>query len=174
MRSGQFFFVIATIAFVGWAAPKLETAGHGDTVAQAQPATSGATTAHKAWLAGETALSRAPDGHFYADTGVNGQQVHMLVDTGASIVVLTAEDARSAGLDWKQSDIVVIGRGVNGIVRGVPVHLDRFELGGVEMRDVDAAVVPDGLNVSLLGQSLLSRLGGVRIEGDWMMVGARP
>lgn len=123
------------------------------------------------WYSGETTLDRAGDGHFYAEVSVNGLPVDTLVDTGASVVALTAQDAAALGLAWSESDLKVIGRGASGPVIGVPVRLERVQLGGHEASDVDAVILPDGLGITLLGQSFLSTVDPVRIEGDRMILG---
>ena len=65
-----------------------------------------------------------------------------------------------------------IGRGANGVVLGVGVRLERIEVEGIEARDVEAAIIPDGLDVSLLGQSFLSKIENVEISGNEMRLGA--
>ncbi|TCM18811.1 aspartyl protease family protein [Novosphingobium sp. PhB165] len=169
MRMGPIFLLAGTVAFVGWIAPGLKAGGSDHAKVATRHDDS---SAKKAWLAGETVLSRAPDGHFYADADVEQRRTHFLVDTGATIVALTGNDARAIGLDWNDSDLMPIGRGANGTVYGVPVSIGRMELGGLEAHDVQAAIVPSGLDVSLLGQSFLSHVGNVRIEGEHMTLGA--
>lgn len=131
----------------------------------------GDTDSYAAWVAGATELPRAADGHFYADANINGTRLIFLIDTGASIVALTGTDARAAGLFWSPADIRPVGRGASGPVHGVEVSLDRVTLGGHEARNVRAVIVPDGLAVSLLGQSFLTTIQPVRIEGDRMVLG---
>lgn len=173
MRKAPIILLVGTAAVVGWIAPDLQ-AGGGRKGASAKLATAEQEQHRQAqrqnWLAGETVLEREPDGHFYADATVASRRTHFLVDTGASIVALTGSDAEAMGLDWREDDLIPIGRGANGTVYGVPVRLGRIELGGFEATNVDAAIIPEGLDVSLLGQSFLSRLEGVRIEGDQMII----
>lgn len=119
----------------------------------------------------QTTLARDADGHFYAEVRIDGRPVEMLVDTGASFIALTREDADAAGVDWREDDAVVVGQGAGGPVRGVPVTLDEVDLGGHRARDVRAAVIVDGLQVSLLGQSFLGEIEAMRIEGDRMVLG---
>src|SRR5438128_1340017 len=69
-------------------------------------------------------LRRAPDGHFYADAQINGTTIHFLVDTGASVVVLSREDAQRAGLQLPSERATAMG--VGGPVEVVPVMLDRI------------------------------------------------
>ncbi|HKT85280.1 MAG TPA: TIGR02281 family clan AA aspartic protease [Novosphingobium sp.] len=173
MRMGPIILFLGTIAVVGWIAPGLKAGGQGgaQNAASARQEHEGAYQ-REAWLTGSTVLDREPDGHFYADATIASHRAHFLVDTGASIVALTASDAEAIGLDWREDDLKPIGRGASGTVYGVPVRLDRVELGGFEATDVDAAIIPQGLDVSLLGQSFLSRLSGVRIDGDRMILGA--
>ena len=123
------------------------------------------------WLAGETVLPRADDGHFYAEVTVDGASAHMLVDTGATMIALTAEDAEAMGITWSDSDVVPVARGANGIVYGVPVTLGLVQLGEFEAKDVAATVVPEGLDISLLGQTFLSRINRVEMEQDRMVLG---
>lgn len=146
-----------------------------ETVAPQRPvARSGAAPSPSASpvpTAGPTELRRAGDGHFYAPVTVGTRPVTMLVDTGASVVALTGEDARAAGIHWNPGQMAVVAQGASGPVRGVAVKLERVRLGGHEARDVPAVVIPQGLPVSLLGQSFLKDVEPVRIEKDRMVLG---
>jgi aspartyl protease family protein len=121
-----------------------------------------------AFYGDETVLARQPDGHFYADANVEGMPVHFLVDTGASVVALTGEDASNIGLDWSDEDLRLVGQGANGPIYGVPETLDEVSLGGFRGQHVAAVIIPDGLPVSLLGQSFLSRVPKLNIASDRM------
>jgi len=129
------------------------------------------TNRKESWVSGDTVLRRESDGHFYATVLVEGRDYRFLVDTGASIVALTAEDARAMGLEWDESRLMPVGRGASGDVYGVPAWIDRLEVGGIEARDVEAVIIPEGLDVSLLGQSILSRFPDVAISGNEMKLG---
>ena len=118
---------------------------------------------------GTIALDRQPDGHFYADVRINGNPVHMLIDTGASGIALSRDDARAAGLAPSIGMPDVVGEGADGAVRGEYVKLDRVELGPLSASDLDAVVLNSGQQ-SLLGQSFLSKYSSVRIEGDRMVL----
>lgn len=126
---------------------------------------------YAAWVAGTTELPRAPDGHFYAEATVNTAPIRFLVDTGASVVALTGADARAAGLSWSDADVRPIAQGASGPVEGVPVMLERLTLDRHEADNVRAVIVPDGLPVSLLGQSFLQQIDPVRIERERMVLG---
>ena len=112
-------------------------------------------------------IERAPDGHFYLDAQVNGAQIHFLIDTGASMVALTPEDAQRAGIALPNERATAQGAG--GAVEIIPVTIDRIAAGPLEARDVPGAVARE-LPVSLLGQSFLSRVGNVQISGDRMVL----
>jgi aspartyl protease family protein len=112
-------------------------------------------------------LRRSADGHFYADTLVNGHPVAMLVDTGASTVALTVADAQRLGIAVDPTAFQVVGTGVSGPARGTVTTLDDVALGAVRAGPVRAVVI-EGLDRSLLGQSFLSRLQQVQIDGDRM------
>ena len=116
-----------------------------------------------------TTLDRGPDGHFYADAQVNGVTVHFLVDTGASGVALSAADARRVGLPFFSSEFTAVGRGASGEVRGKLVTLDRVSLGGKSVENVGGAIL-EGSEVSLLGQSFLSRMGTIEMTPDRMVI----
>ena len=135
-----------------------------------RPGTSRTATGSEPASGGSVKLSRQSDGHFYASITVDSQDLNVLVDTGASIVALTGDDARSLGLDWSSSEIAPIGRGASGDVYGVPVTLDSVELDGIRASNVSAVIIPEGLDVTLLGQSFLSQVERVEIAGDSMVL----
>ena len=110
-------------------------------------------------------IIRAPDGHFYLDAQVNGAHVHFLVDTGASMVALSTDDAQRAGIALPSERLTAQGAG--GAVEVMPVTIERIAVGPLEARGVDGAIAPQ-LPVSLLGQSFLSRIGTVEIRDDRM------
>jgi aspartyl protease family protein len=110
-------------------------------------------------------IPRAADGHFYLDAQVNGAQIHFLVDTGASMVALTAADAQRAGIFLPSGRATAEGAG--GAVEIIPVTIDRIAAGPLEARNIEGAVARN-LPISLLGQSFLSRVGTVQISGDRM------
>ena len=114
-------------------------------------------------------LERQWDGHFYADAEVNGQTIHFLVDTGASVIALSRDDARRAGIATSIAMPEVVGEGASGEVHGEVARLDRISLGAASDRDVPAIILDDG-SQSLLGQSFLSKFASVEIHGDTMIL----
>ena len=129
------------------------------------PAESGSTTEPD----GTVTLERNSDGHFYADARVNGATIHFLVDTGATGVALSQDDARRAGIPFSPATFEPIGQGASGEVRGQPVSLERISLGHREAEDLPAVILEGG-DRSLLGQNFLRRFGSVSIEGDRMVL----
>lgn len=121
--------------------------------------------------ADEVTLHREADGHFYAEVSVDGVPTRMLVDTGASVIALTGEDAAAIGLVWNDADIAPVAQGAGGPVMGVRIVLPRVALGGFEVENLAAVIVPEGLSVSLLGQAFLSQVGTVEISGEDMLLG---
>lgn len=115
----------------------------------------------------ETLLERENNGHFFAFADVNGEPVRFVIDTGASMVALTEEDARRAHVSFSPGMYEVIGSGASGPVRGQMVKLNDVVLDGKRFPDITGAVV-EGLDVSLLGQSYLGRLQTIEIRGDTM------
>ncbi|MFL6728469.1 MAG: TIGR02281 family clan AA aspartic protease [Sphingomicrobium sp.] len=114
-------------------------------------------------------LDRSPDGHFYADVEINGAPVHMLVDTGATGIALSRDDAHSAGLATSIGMNDVVGRGADGSVHGEFVTLERVRLGGTTATGLDAVVLNNG-EQSLLGQEFLSKFASVEIHGNVMVL----
>jgi aspartyl protease family protein len=101
-------------------------------------------------------LFKTADGHFWADARVDGAPVHFLVDTGASSVFLTPDDAERLGLHPTVYDQTV--RTVGGDSLAARVKLDSVSVNGVRVDGVDALVIGRGLPASLLGMSYLGRL----------------
>ena len=117
----------------------------------------------------ELTLQRRRDGHFYIDGLVNGAETRFLIDTGASHIALTIDDAKRLGLDVSPADFDYVAQGAGGPVRGQVVTLDRVSIGGRVVANADAMVI-EGLHVSLLGQSVLTQLGTVEMSGDRMIL----
>ena len=110
--------------------------------------------------------TRAPDGHFYADVRINGATSRMLIDTGATSVILSRADAQRAGIQARPGEFTSIARTAGGEIGLKPVTIDRIALGSIDSRHVEAMVAETDLPVSLLGQSFLERVGTVEISGN--------
>ena len=104
------------------------------------------------------AVAKSPDGHFWAQGQVNGKAVRFLVDTGATAVALTAEDAARLGLDPKTLRYGFQVMTASGQVRAAEVKLASISVAGAKVDNVDALVIEKGLPSSLLGMTYLGRL----------------
>jgi aspartyl protease family protein len=98
-------------------------------------------------------------GHFQADVRVDGRTIEFLVDTGASTVALNEKSAAKLGIYPSARDYTVRTHTANGIGKAARVRLNRVELNGITVHDVEAMVMPDeALSTNLLGMSFLSRV----------------
>jgi aspartyl protease family protein len=103
-------------------------------------------------------ISKASDGHFWAEAQVNGERVRFLVDTGATAVALTAADAKRLGFEPKNLDYSYTVTTASGPARAAAVKLASISVAGARVPDVDALVIEEGLDTSLLGMTYLGRL----------------
>ncbi|MBT9290538.1 retropepsin-like aspartic protease family protein [Prosthecodimorpha staleyi] len=116
---------------------------------------------------GAVMVAKSNDGHFRVKATVNGRTIRLVVDTGASSVVLTDRDAREIGLDMARLRYDIRVSTANGTTQAAPVVLDRIEIGEIVESRVSALVArPGQLETSLLGNSFLSRMASFTIEGD--------
>lgn len=108
---------------------------------------------------GEAQLHRAWDGHYRAETFVNGVRIGMLVDTGATMVLIPFERAHSLGINTHTLDFSLPVTTANGQSFVAPVTLSSIKIGPIAVFDVEAAVAQPGmLKGGLLGMSFLDRL----------------
>jgi len=120
-------------------------------------------------------VARASGGDFDLTAQINGASVAMVLDTGASSVVLTREDAKAAGLPLEVLAYTVSIDTANGRTRAAPVRLDRIAIGGLVERSVEALVAQPGqLKTSLLGMSFLNRLQSWEVHGDRLLLRGYP
>ncbi len=119
----------------------------------------------------EIVLSAGPGGHFHADGAINGRAVRFLVDTGATYIAIGRDDAARLGLDLGRAQPLRMGT-ANGEVQAAKLTLGRVRVGGIELTQVEAVVLPAGMPTVLLGNSFLSRLQ-MRRDNDLMRLQAR-
>jgi len=113
---------------------------------------------------GRVEVPRAPDGHYYLTLMVNDAPVKFIVDTGASGVVLTRQDARRAGIDLDGLNFLGRANTANGEVRTAPVWLDHVALGDIVVRDQAAWVNEGEMEKSLLGMTYLQQWSQIQIR----------
>ena len=115
----------------------------------------------------EVILHKLLNGHFEADVQINGQTVSMLVDTGASMVALSREDAERVGIIPENLTYSMSVMTANGRARAAPVTLSEVAIGPIVRNNVNASVAEDGkLDQSLLGMSFLETLGSLQMQTD--------
>ncbi len=116
-------------------------------------------------------IHRRHDGHFAARMQLNGFAVTMLVDTGASAIVLSASDAGAVGVDPKRLSFSVPVQTANGIAYCAAMRLREVSIGPITLRDVDALVAKPGvLRESLLGISFLRQLRAYEFSRDFLIL----
>ena len=117
----------------------------------------------------EVKIRKRLDGHFTVKAEVNGAVTTMIVDTGASTIVLSPEDAKKAGIDVSRLNFTVPVITANGRTVAAKVRLNTVAVGPLQREDVDALVAePKALNESLLGMSFLGRLRSYEFSGDFL------
>ncbi len=115
---------------------------------------------------GSWSLYKSADGHFYAELLVNGVPIRFLVDTGASDLVLTREDALKIGLFPERLAYTKIYQSANGQTRGAPIILDEVRLGGLILQRMPASVNAGAAHISLLGMTFFKRLDSYDVKHD--------
>lgn len=115
-------------------------------------------------------IPRSFDGHYYVTLQANGQPVDFVVDTGATDIVLTREDAARLGIGVE--DLAYVGRAgtANGLVRTAPARLATLAAGGVTDRDVPVVVNEGEMDRSLLGMRYLQRFRRLEIADGTMVL----
>ncbi len=103
-------------------------------------------------------IAKGRDGHYWAEADVNGSRVRFLVDTGASAVALTVADAQRLGIATDKLNYTYKVVTASGQTRAAAVKLGRVSVAGARLDNVDALVIEQGLESSLLGMSYLGRL----------------
>ena len=113
-------------------------------------------------------IARSPDGLFYLTAQINGVATRFLVDTGSNSVVLSRRDAAAAGVERSGMTFGATMNTAGGSTRINWSTLDSVKVGNREIHGLEAVVTQNGLPVSLMGQSVLSHLGVITIDGDWL------
>ena len=116
-------------------------------------------------------LSAGAGGHFMADGQINGGAIRFLVDTGATAIAIPASDANRLRIDYRSGQ-----RGTTQTAGGPTtmyvVRLDTVRVGGIELQNVEAIVIEQGLPIALLGNTFLNRTE-MRREGQTMTLTRR-
>jgi aspartyl protease family protein len=118
-----------------------------------------------------TELSSGSNGHYVTKASINNRNISVLIDTGASAVALSYEDAEAVGLRPSSLDFDVPVNTANGVGKAARVKLRKVEIDNVRVSDVEGLVLQKGaLEGTLLGMSFLSRLRSFSVENGKLIL----
>ncbi|KAB0681894.1 retropepsin-like aspartic protease family protein [Aureimonas leprariae] len=116
-------------------------------------------------------VARSDDDHFHVDAKVDGETVRFLVDTGATTVAIDRATASRLGYDISDESFTDWVQTANGVARSAPVTIASLKIGGIERRNVRAAVMGEGGSGSnLLGMSFLGTLSSFDFQGSKLVL----
>ena len=115
-------------------------------------------------------VPRGHDGHYHLTLSLEDTPVQFIIDTGATDIVLSRQDAERVGIDATQISYDGIAKTANGLVRTGRVHIAEVRLGQIVDRDVRASVNDAEMATSLLGMRYLERFQRVSIEGGQLVL----
>ena len=130
------------------------------------PADSGSASSDGSQLV----IEAGPGGHFHLDTEIAGREIGFLVDTGASTVALSEDDADAIGLPVHQLDYSGRAKTANGVARIAPVMIDEITVGDHVVRNVQGVVIEGHTGESLLGMTFLRKLAGFEVKSDRLIL----
>ncbi len=169
LKAAAIWTLIGLVLMVGYTHRREIQAVADRVMAELIPGRAAVRSAHSV----EVVRGRAGD--FQVAALVNGVRVAMVLDTGASAVVLTQADAKAAGLPIEVLSYDVAVDTANGRTRAASVTLDRLAVGSIEERAVPALIAqPGALRTSLLGMSFLNRLESWEVRGDRLQMRGHP
>jgi len=182
MSPWKALFCFSAIVFALAFAPASRLATAGDDDAELMPRLGETTVEFEARLKGlarpvsplqplTVTVVADQQGHFFVEPIVNGTRLRMLVDTGATLVVLSGHDARRLGINPQVSDFQARVSTANGSVLVAPILLKEVVIGDISVRDIPAAVFPENkLQIGLLGMSFLSKLSHFEVTSGRLIL----
>jgi len=122
-------------------------------------------------FAREVRLKADTRGHFFVEAAINDRPATFMADTGATVVVLSYDEAARLGLFPQHLRFSARVQTANGVASAAPITLDRVRVDEITVRDVDALVAEKGtLDTNLLGMSFLGRLERFQMEGSELIL----
>ena len=116
-------------------------------------------------------LTASRNGHFITRAYVNGRPIAVMVDTGATRIALTYEDAERLGLRPHGSDYTQTTRTANGFGRAAPVELDNVRIGDVEVSNLRGSIAEPGKqHITLLGMEFIRKLERFELRGKELVL----
>jgi aspartyl protease family protein len=170
----QILFLFALVAAIGFGVARYaeHTANSGDSKSGASNAmamgSKPAAAGRSAPSAGYRTVTLQSDGrgHFQVEARVDGRRIEFLVDTGASLIALRESAAARLGIHPSAREYNIKMQTANGVGKAARVRLNRVEVDGITVRDIEAFVIPDQqLAMNLLGMSFLSRVKWTHDKG---------
>jgi aspartyl protease family protein len=120
---------------------------------------------------GEVVAARRSDGSFIVSGKVNGHEARFIFDTGASTVVLRAENAAALGIKTDALNYSIPVSTANGTALAAPIVIERLSVGPITERNVRALVARSGvLHANLLGMTFLERLASYEVRGNRLIL----
>ncbi|MCJ8322740.1 MAG: TIGR02281 family clan AA aspartic protease [Rhizobiales bacterium] len=177
--------IISILFFIGalfWASPemqtksieifqKLTTPKDANNMVSSKPTNKTKVNVASRQANPEVVLTADRNGHFTARGMINGSHVDFLVDTGATIVFISQEEARRVGFDLNKLDYSYVALTASGKTNFAKVFLDDVSIGGITVRNVEAAIAKsDDVTHNLLGMTFLSRIKGFEISGGRLIM----
>lgn len=115
-------------------------------------------------------INRSRDGHFYANMLANDERIQFVIDTGASGIVLSTQDARKVGIVLENLRYLGVAGTANGEVRTAQTRLQTLEFSGLIEKDIRVFVSEGQMDVSLLGMAYLRRFARIEIIDDTLLL----
>ena len=116
-------------------------------------------------------LKASRGGHFFARAFINGQPIAVMVDTGATRIAMTYEDAERLGLRPHSSDYTMTSRTANGMARMAPIELDSVRIGDVEVSNLRGSISEKGKrHITLLGMEFIRKLERFELRGQELVL----
>jgi aspartyl protease family protein len=170
---GRTALIVAALGFggIGWAVPT--TAPTPERMA-AEPLSRNSNDLEEGqdrarFVLAATEIKAAQNGHFFTRAEIGKATLEVLVDTGATAVAMSYEDADDAGLSPRSLDYDIPVMTANGVAKAARVTIDKVEVDGVAVRDVEGFVMPRGaMKGTLLGMSYLSKLTSFKVERGFL------
>lgn len=121
-------------------------------------------------VGGEVRIRRGEDGHFHVKTEMNGHDVTLMIDSGATTTSLSEVTARAAALEIDDSGFPVMIETANGMAEAKRANIGHLVIGSIKRNDFPALVSPTMGEINVLGMNFLDTLKSWRVEGDTMVL----
>ena len=118
----------------------------------------------------EVRIRMAADGHFWADTTINGVPRRMLIDSGATVTALSDRTAAEASVEGNIGPVPVVLRTANGMAPARTGSVEELRLGNIVARDLKVVVSPAFADMEVIGMNFLSKLASWRVEGRTLIL----